>query len=91
VKVQLPDREAKLLRNHLFTTQLDFFDMQEDQEIKWEDETRHRQAVRVAETFGMSAASVRALDPRTGSARTADGSTRTADEEQIFGITRLVT
>ena len=26
-----PDREAKLVRNHPFMTQLDFFDMQEDQ------------------------------------------------------------
>ncbi len=51
-KVRFPDREAKLIRNHPFMTQLDFFGMQEGQEMKWEDETRHRQAVTVAETFG---------------------------------------
>ena len=76
-KAQFPDREAKLIRNHPFMTQLDFFDMQEDQEMKWEDETRHRQAVRVSQTFGMSAAAVRAMAPRTGSTRTADGASQT--------------
>ena len=30
--VEYPDRQAKLIRNHPFMTQLDFFDMQEDQE-----------------------------------------------------------
>ena len=45
--------------------------------MKWEDETRHRQAVRVAQTFGMSAAAVRAMAPRTGSTRTADGASQT--------------
>ena len=58
-------------------TQLDFFDMHEDQEMKWEYETRHRQAVRVARTFDMSAAAVRAMAPRTGSTRTADGASQT--------------
>ncbi len=38
-KAQVPDREAKLIHNLPFMTQLDFFDMQEDQEMKWEDET----------------------------------------------------
>ena len=33
-KMQVPDRTAKLIRNHPFMTQLDFFDMQEDQERK---------------------------------------------------------
>ena len=30
-KQQFPDREAKQIREHLYMTQLDFFDMQEDQ------------------------------------------------------------
>ena len=76
-KAQFPDREAKLIRNHPFMTQLDFFDMQEDQERKWEDETHNRQATRVAQMFGMSAAEVRAMEPRTGSTRTADGGSQT--------------
>ena len=31
-KMTYPDREAKFIRNHPFMTQLDFFDMQEDQQ-----------------------------------------------------------
>ena len=41
--VHYPDREAKLIRNHPYMTQLDFFDMQEDQERKWEEEKRHEE------------------------------------------------
>ena len=29
-RVQYPDREAKMIRNHPFMTRLDFFDVQED-------------------------------------------------------------
>ena len=36
-RVAYPDREAKFIRNHPFMTQLDFFDMQEDQERAWEN------------------------------------------------------
>ena len=35
-KMNYPDREAKIVRNHPFMTQLDFFDMQEDQQRAWE-------------------------------------------------------
>ena len=59
--VQFPDRLAKLIRNHPFMTQLDFFDMQEDQERKWEEEKRQHEVVNIAEQFGMSAAAVRAM------------------------------
>ena len=31
-KMTYPDREAKFVRNHPFMTQLEFFDMQEDQQ-----------------------------------------------------------
>ncbi len=34
-RVRFPDREAKFIRNHPFMTQLDCFDMQDDQERKW--------------------------------------------------------
>ena len=54
--VRFPDREANLFRNHPFMTQLDFFDMQEDQENKWEEEKRHHEAERVADETGRSAA-----------------------------------
>lgn len=36
--IVFPDREAKLVRNHPFMTQLDFFDMQEDQKNQWEEQ-----------------------------------------------------
>ena len=39
-KMQVPDREAKQIRNHPFMTQLDFFDMQEDQEKQWEEQKK---------------------------------------------------
>ena len=39
--VVFPDRMAKLIRNHPFMTQLDFFVTQEDQENNWKSE--HRQ------------------------------------------------
>ena len=35
--ITYPDRQAKLIRNHFFMTQLDFFDMQEEQERAWEE------------------------------------------------------
>jgi hypothetical protein len=31
-RVKYPNRQAKFIRNHPYLTQLDFFDMQEDQE-----------------------------------------------------------
>ncbi len=33
--ITYPDRQAKLIRNHLVMTQLDFFDMQEEQARAW--------------------------------------------------------
>ena len=36
-KVKFPDRTALFIRNHPFMTQLDFFDMQEAQEMQWEE------------------------------------------------------
>ena len=38
--VVYPDRQAKLIRNHPFMTQLDFFDTQEDQQRAWEEQTK---------------------------------------------------
>ena len=39
-RVRFPDREAKQIRNHPFLTQLDFFDMQEEQQKAWADTVR---------------------------------------------------
>ena len=42
--VRYPDREAKFIRNHPFMTQLDFFDMLEDQERERESLGRAKTA-----------------------------------------------
>ncbi len=54
-----PDREAKLIREHPFMTQLDFFDMQDDQKMKREEQTRQHEAEMIAQKTGVSAASVK--------------------------------
>ena len=58
--VMYPDRQATLIRNHPFMTQLDFFDMQEDQERAWAEQTRQREAVQLAGAMGLTAAQARA-------------------------------
>ena len=42
--ITYPDRQAKLIRNHPFMTQLDFFDMQEEQERAWEENKKRQDA-----------------------------------------------
>ena len=37
---RFPDREAKQIRNHPYMTQLDFFDMQDEQQRAWEEQNR---------------------------------------------------
>ena len=59
-KMQIPNREAKQIRNHPIMTQLDFFDMQEDQEKQWEEQKKQHQAMELARTLGMSAAQFQA-------------------------------
>ncbi len=58
------DRKAELIINHPFVTQVDFFDMQEDQESNWEAVTRQHEAERVADETGLSAAQVSAAPVR---------------------------
>ena len=81
--VAFPDRLAKQIRNHPFMTQLDFFDMQEDQERKWEEEKRHHEAVAIAEQFDMSAAEVRAVGTQTDRAGTGTSGTQTDTHTQV--------
>ncbi len=59
-KMTYPDREAKFIRNHHFMTQLEFFDLQEDQERAWEGEQRKKEAEQVPAEQGTSAALVAA-------------------------------
>ena len=47
-RMSYPDREAKFVRNHPFMTQLDFFDMQDDQKRAWEQQARDQEAEQVA-------------------------------------------
>ena len=48
-RTNFPDREAKQVRNHPFMTQLDFFDMQEEQQKAWADTVRKQEAKQVAD------------------------------------------
>ena len=48
-RTNFPDREAKQVRNHPFMTQLDFFDMQEEQQKAWADTVRKKEAQEVAD------------------------------------------
>ena len=58
--IKYPNRMAKQIRNHPFMTQLDFFDMQEDQHRSWEEQVRQREAVQLAGAMGLTAAQARA-------------------------------
>ena len=63
-RVKFPDREAKFVRDHPFMTQLDFFDMQEEQQKAWEAQQRKMEARDVAEEMKTSEASVMATSQR---------------------------
>ena len=58
--IKYPNRMAKQIRNHPFMTQLDFFDMQEDQHRSWEEQVRQREAAQLAGAMGLTAAQARA-------------------------------
>ena len=55
-RVDFPDREAKLIRNHPFMTQLDFFDTNEEQKRVWEEQKRKGEAKEIATQSGTSQA-----------------------------------
>jgi len=59
-KVRFPDRTARLVRNHPFMTQLDFFDMQEAQEIQWEEQQQRHAALNAARQMGLGVAEAEA-------------------------------
>ena len=61
-RMSYPDREAKFVRNHPFMTQLDFFDMQDDQKRAWEQQARDQEAEQVAKDRKESKALVLARD-----------------------------
>ncbi len=64
--------------------QLDFFDMQEDQERKWEEKKKQNEAMRAADMFNTSVAEVRAMGTQTD--RPARGSTRSQiDQTRLVG------
>ena len=58
--IKYPNRMAKQIRNHPFMTQLDFFDMQEDQHRSWEEQVWQREAAQLAGAMGLTAAQARA-------------------------------
>ena len=53
---RFPDREAKQIRNHPYMTQLDFFDMQDEQQKAWEEQNRQERQKQVALEAGTSLA-----------------------------------
>ena len=63
-RAKFPDRKAKFIRDHPFMTQLDFFDMQEEQQKAWEAQQRKMEARDVAEEMKTSEASVVATSQR---------------------------
>ena len=58
--VKFPDREENFIRYHPFTTQLDVFGAQEDQERAWEEQKRKEEAKRTADETQTSEAIVAA-------------------------------
>ena len=60
-KQQFPDREAKQIREHPYMTQLDFFDMQEDQKRAWEGHKREQEAKTVSQETQTSVAELQAV------------------------------
>ena len=85
-RVNFPDREAKQIRNHPFMTQLDFFDMQEEQQKAWADTVRKKEAQEVAEKEKTSEAlevarnrNNKAIDVKLGTNEELDQSYRDAD------------
>ena len=59
-KVKFPDRTALFIRNHPFMTQLDFFDMQEAQEMQWEEQQQQHNALEAARQMGQGVAEAEA-------------------------------
>ena len=55
-KVKFHDRAVTLIRNHPFMTQLDFFDMQEAQEMQREEQQQRRAAAQAARQMGQGIA-----------------------------------
>ena len=85
-RMNFPDREAKQIRNHPFMTQLDFFDMQEEQQKAWADTVRKKEAQEVAEKEKTSEAlevarnrNNKAIDVKMDSNEELDQSHRDAD------------
>ena len=82
-RVKFPDREAKLIRNHPFMTQLDFFDMQEEQQRAWEEEKRKHEAEIIAKEKKTSNAMVAATQPKDAEAQVAIVSSEEIDDEAM--------
>ena len=69
-RVKSPNRQAKMIRNHPLMTQLDFYDMQEEQERTWEEQKREHETQRISKETQTSAAEVRATASRSSAAET---------------------
>ena len=79
-RTNFPDREAKQVRNHPFMTQLDFFDMQEEQQKAWADTVRKKEAQEVAEKEKTSEALEVARNPNNKSVEAMIDTTEDLDQ-----------
>ena len=84
-KVRFPDRTARLVRNHPFMTQLDFFDMQEAQEIQWEEQQQRHAAAEAAREMGLGVAeTVAEFERRDQGVNTDDFGGDGSEDEDFF-------
>ena len=60
-KTRFPDRTARLVRDHPFMTQLDFFDMQEAQQLQWREQAQRQAAIEAAAQMGQGVAEAEAV------------------------------
>jgi hypothetical protein len=87
---RFPDREAKQIRNHPYMTQLDFFDMQDEQQKAWEEQNRKERQKQVALEAGTSLALEDAAGNRRRRPQLAieDATGGNADDDEVEEISR---
>ena len=74
-RVKYPDREAKFIRNHPYMTQLDFFEMQDQQKKAWEEQVKDKEAEEIADETKKSKALVKATQDKGSQVESVSGKT----------------
>ena len=86
---RFPNREAKQIRNHPYRTQLDFFDMQDEQQKAWEEQKRKEEMKQLAQDEGSSLALVGATEAsRRGGGRPYQFALGNNDDDDVEEILR---